>query len=103
MRYSFEAIANAVAIVAIAGVVVCAALLLDGCSQKQVDSAAQVVQVACGFDAALQPIIVTLASDVGGQVAALATKDQQLVHPAVKAACAAAGGVAQALVVKPVS
>ncbi len=76
-----------------AGLSACAA---DG----QLTPAAQrAVTVACAVDAGVQPVAVTLAGDAGPKVAALASADQQLVHPAVVAACQAVKGTPVAVTV----
>lgn len=65
------------------------ALGLTACSGGQLSPVAQqVVSVLCRADAALQPIAVALAPAAGAEVAALATLDQAVVHPAAVAACA---------------
>ena len=77
----------------------CAALLLLGlggalsaCTSDQIATfegdVAPALQVACRVDGALQPTLVTLAPAVSVAVGAAATLDQQLLHPAVVAACA---------------
>ena len=66
----------------------CGVLVLGACSPQQTAA----LKVACQVDAAAQPIAVPLASALVPQVAGIASIDQQLVHPAVIAACAAVNG-----------
>ena len=89
-----------------AGLLVLAAGLAAGltaCAEDgQLTPAAQrAVTVACAVDATVQPVAVTLAGEAGPGVAALASADQQLVHPAVVAACRTVKGTPVAVTVAP--
>lgn len=60
-------------------------LALSGCTANELTA-------ACQVDAAVQPVLVTLAPELLPELAPLAATDAALVHPAVVAACAVVGG-----------
>ena len=62
---------------------------------------AQALAVACQVDAALQPVLVTLAPAVAAVVAPIAASDTALVHPGVVAACAALAANSRPVAVVP--
>ncbi|HXI77942.1 MAG TPA: hypothetical protein VNH21_12440 [Steroidobacteraceae bacterium] len=91
-------------LVAIGGLLVLSWLV--GCAAPTAQQQ-RIVDVICGTDAALQPIIVPVAVAVaaptpaGAPVAAAAGLDTALVHPAVVAACAVYGTRPVAVVAVP--
>ena len=66
--------------------------VLAACDQATLDRVAAVLRVSCQIDQALQPIIVPISAAAFPELAGAATVDEQLVHPAVVAACATLGG-----------
>lgn len=77
-----------------------ALLALSGCAAgfTLTPTEKKIVTVLCNVDAVAQPVAIAIADAVAPEVAALATLDQQLVHPAVVAACAAINGVPSVVV-----